>query len=102
MLSSVELAIEVMCSISFHTTSYRLRLPRSLHQDSLVVAISIHNSQRLFSKNDTIMPVQWHEENLKRLFLAVLAVNRVDIAAVARKWLELYGEYARQCKSGHC
>lgn len=56
----------------------------------------------LFSENNIIMPVQWHEENLKRLFLAVLAVNRVDSAAVAKKWLELYGEYGRQSKYGRC
>lgn len=86
-----------MCSTSFHTkviidSAYQGSCTKTL----FVVAISIQNSQRLFSKkNIIIMPVQWHEENLKRLFLAVLAVNRVDIAAVARKWLELYGEYAR-------
>lgn len=104
MLSSVELACDRSDVLkSFHTkvlidSAYQGPCTKTL----FVVAISIQNSQRQFSKNNIIMPVQWHEENLKRLFLAVLAVNRVDIAAVARKWLELYGEYGRQFKSGNC
>ncbi|KAI5360325.1 hypothetical protein Slin14017_G098860 [Septoria linicola] len=37
------------------------------------------------------MPVQWNEQNLKRLLLAVFAASKVDGGAVATAWQQLYG-----------